>query len=488
MLMRMIYDDRLAQAAYLLGCQKTGEAIVIDPERDVDRYIAAAAKEGLRITAVAETHIHADFLSGTREMAERVNAKVYVSGEGGADWQYGWLGKRAGGGAYAHRVLRDGDVFMIGGIELRAVHTPGHTPEHMMYVVTDRGGGADEPMGAATGDFVFVGDLGRPDLLETAAGQAGAKEPAAQRLFQTLRKFTSMPEYVQVWPAHGAGSACGKALGAVPQTTVGYERRFNPAIRAAADGERAFVDFILAGQPEPPMYFARMKRENRDGPRVLGALPSPRRLSAAEIGALDGAGTAIIDTRAWKAFSAAHVRGSLFAPIDGMFQGVVGSYVEAEEPIVLIAEPGRIEETVRDLVRIGLDRIEAWAEPGDVERVLGAAGGAAAQTTGEIDAAEAAERVRAGSAFVLDVRRSGEFAEGHVEGAVNVAHTRLPERLKDLPRGRPMLVNCRSGARSARACAYLQRRGYDVTNVAGGYLAWEPALGAVRAGCANNRA
>ena len=173
MLFRMIYDEKLAQGAYLIGCQRTGEAIVIDPERDVDRYIRLAQQEGLRITAVAETHIHADFLSGARELAERVGAKVYVSDEGDADWKYQWLDAKSGGGSYDHQLLRDGDRFSVGNIEFHVMHTPGHTPEHISFLVTDHGGGADEPMGIVTGDFLFVGDLGRPDLLETAAGQAG---------------------------------------------------------------------------------------------------------------------------------------------------------------------------------------------------------------------------------------------------------------------------------------------------------------------------
>jgi len=166
MFMRMIYDDKLAEAAYLIGCQRTGEAIVIDPERDVDRYERVAAANGLRIVAVAETHIHADFLSGARELGEQ-GARLYVSDEGDADWKYHWLDQRSGGGSYDHRLLKDGDTFMVGNIEFKAVHTPGHTPEHLCFMVTDRGGGADRPMGVATGDFVFVGDLGRPDLLES---------------------------------------------------------------------------------------------------------------------------------------------------------------------------------------------------------------------------------------------------------------------------------------------------------------------------------
>ena len=225
MFFRQIYDEGLAQAAYLIGCQKTGDAIVIDPARDIDRYVDLAARNDLKIVAVTETHIHADFLSGSRELAEQTGARLYVSDEGSADWKYGWLE------AYDHVLIKNDDRFRVGNIEFRVVHTPGHTPEHVAFLVTDVGGGADSPMGALTGDFVFVGDVGRPDLLETAAGIQGVKEDSARDLFRSANGFLGLEDYMQVRPAHGAGSACGKALGAVPQSTVGYERQFNPALR-----------------------------------------------------------------------------------------------------------------------------------------------------------------------------------------------------------------------------------------------------------------
>lgn len=295
MFLRMVYDDKLAEAAYLIGCQRTGEAIVIDPERDVDRYEKIAAANGLRIVAVAETHIHADFISGGRELAEK-GAKFYVADEGDADWKYLWLDKKTGGGEYNYHLLKDGDTFMVGNIEFKAVHTPGHTPEHLCFMVTDRGGGADKPMGVATGDFVFVGDLGRPDLLESAAGFVCKADPSAHRLYQTVRKFMAWPDYLQVWPAHGAGSACGKALGAVPQSTVGYEKMFNASVLAAKT-EQGFVDFILDAQFEPPLYFASMKRDNKVGPRVLGGVPTPRELSIDDLKTVVEKSAMVIDTR-----------------------------------------------------------------------------------------------------------------------------------------------------------------------------------------------
>lgn len=470
MLFRLVYDDMLAQGAYLVGCQRTGEAIVFDPERDVDRYVALARREGLRIVAAAETHIHADFLCGVRELAEQVGARVYVSGEGGADWNARWLASRPGGGAYDARALRHGEAFKVGHIEFTAMHTPGHTPEHLSYVVKDLGAGAQEPMGVITGDFVFVGDVGRPDLLETAAGQRGAKEPGARQLYQSVRKFIDLPDYLQVWPAHGAGSACGKALGAVPQSTVGYEKRFNASIRAAA-GEGEFVKHILSGQPEPPTYFARMKRENRDGPAVLGGLPSPRPLSGAELARLDPATYVPLDLRPWGAFKGGHVPGAIFAPLDSMFINVVGTYLEPSQRLVLIGPPDRITDAVRALVRIGLDRVEAWVDASQMEQYQRAGG--RLTTTREIDVRAAAERLGAPDTFVLDVRGEGEFAEGHLPGAMNIAYTRLSAHVPELARDKRYIVNCKAGGRSARACAYLQRLGYDVTNVEGGWLAWE---------------
>lgn len=469
MFLRSIYDEKLAQAAYLIGCQRTGEAIVIDAERDVDRYLSLAAANGLRITAAAETHIHADFLAGTRELAETVGAKAYLSAEGGPEWQYEWVRRKPGGGAYPHQLLRHNDRFQIGQIELRVMHTPGHTPEHICFLVTDRGGGAAEPMGLVAGDFVFVGDLGRPDLLESAVGAAGAAGASARALFQSVLRFGELPDYLQVWPGHGAGSACGKALGAVPQTTVGYERRFSPAIRAATD-EAAFVRYILTGQPEPPLYFARMKRENREGPRVLGALPRPRRISAEELARLDTGREALLDTRTWKEFRAGHVPGALYLPLNASFPTDAGSFLRADETVHLVVDAGRVEEAVRDLVRIGIDGVASWLPPDEIA-AYAAAGGRLARCE-FISAAEARARLAAGEFFALDVRRASEFEAGHLPGAKNVSHTRLAARLAEIPRDRPVLVNCKSGGRSARACSLLERNGLKAVNLEGGFDAW----------------
>ena len=471
MFLRMVYDDALAQAAYVIGCQRTGEAIVIDPQRDIDRYESLAAANGLRIVAVAETHIHADFLSGSRELAEK-GAKVYVSDEGDADWKYQWLDKKTGGGTYNHHLLRNGDMFTVGNIEFKALHTPGHTPEHICFMVTDRGAGADMPIGVATGDFVFVGDLGRPDLLESAAGMAGKADASAHRLYNSVRNFMEWPDYLQVWPAHGAGSACGKALGAVPQSTVGYEKLFNASIRAAAS-EQGFVDYILDGQPEPPLYFARMKRDNKVGPRVLGGVPKPRQMSAGDLKTIDGRTNAIIDTRAWAAFKAGHVPGALWLPVNNSFSTDAGSMIDEREAMYLIVEPSRVDDAVRALIRVGLDNIAGWFDAGQVAQLVSA--GISLEPTAEVSVADAQAMIRTDAPYLLDTRRKAEVAEGAIPGAANIAHTRLLARMSEVPRDRHILVNCRSGVRSGRACSLLQKHGYRVTNLAGGFLAWEKA-------------
>lgn len=471
MLFRQIFDPALAQYAYLVGCQKTGEALVIDPERDIDRYVDLAAFEGLRITAVAETHIHADFLSGARELAERFGAKVYVSAEGGPDWQSEWAKESA----YDVTFLHDGDTFRVGNIEIQAVHTPGHTPEHLSYLVTDLGGGATTPIGIATGDFVFVGDLGRPDLLEQAAGLHGVQEPSARTLFASLPRFTGLDEHLQVWPAHGAGSTCGKALGAVPTTTVGYEKRYNASLSAAQGGEDAFVKAILDGQPEPQMYFARMKRDNKTGVPLLpdGRLPQPRTLDADEIaGVLATPNLVVLDGRADReAFMRAHLPGSLAAPVNKSFSNVVGSLVTDETtPLLVVADDEKVDEAVRALVRIGYDRVVATVTP----EVLGAyvaAGGAYASIPSIATQDLAAAMAERPEAAVVDARFATEYVEAHVPGAINASYTRLPQYVAERLPGTdtPLLVHCLGGARAAAAASYLARLGYDVTHVDGAF-------------------
>ncbi|MDG1754276.1 MAG: MBL fold metallo-hydrolase [Rhodothermales bacterium] len=474
MLFRQIWDQKLAQYAYLIGCQATGEAIIVDPERDIDVYLELAEKEGLEITAVADTHIHADYLSGAREFAER-GVKVYASDEGDADWKYEWLI----GSDYNYQLVLDKDEFMIGNIKLTVVHSPGHTPEHIAFLVTDMGGGADRPMGILTGDFVFVGDLGRPDLLESAAGVVGVMEPSARTLYKSVQDFLELDDFLQVWPAHGAGSACGKALGAVPMSTVGYEREFNAAIDSAKRSEDEFVAAILDGQPEPPMYFARMKRDNKIGPKVLGSLPQPKHLFVDDLKALSGnTDVAVLDTRLDRsAFMACHLPGSLYAGFNKSFNSAAGSIIEEDMDIYLIIEADQVDEAVRDLIRIGLDNIKGYATPATLEAYAEAHGEMA--SIREINIEDVASVVEnENDVVVLDVRNKAEHDAAYIPDSANIAYTRMWVRRDEVPSG-TKAIHCVSGGRAAVSTALLARLGHNVIFINGEFEEWSASEGAV---------
>jgi hydroxyacylglutathione hydrolase len=453
MYFKQFFDDKLAQYAYLVGCQANGTAVVIDPMRDIDQYINAAAKENLTIVAAADTHIHADYISGLREFAER-GVKVYASDEGDKDWKYEWLIDSN----YDYEFMKNGDEFKIGNITIKAWHTPGHTPEHLSFLITD-GAAADEPMGVATGDFVFVGDVGRPDLLESAAGQENVMEPSARTLYKTVEEFKSLPEYMQIWPGHGAGSACGKALGAIPESTVGYELRYNNSLKSATS-EDNFVKFILEGQPEPPLYFARMKRDNKIGPAIIGGVPKTQRLTLKQLrNVVNKDGSVILDTRERNEYAAGHIPGSLLSPLNKQFNTVAGSYITEDEEIYLLVEEHKLEEAIRDLYRIGLDNVKGFITPRDFE-IYKTQGGEL--DTLPVVSFKAVESMSENES-VLDVRKASEFEEAHVDGAINIAHTRMLPRKDELSRDKKYLVHCQSGGRSAVAAALLKRSGYNVT-------------------------
>lgn len=462
MLLRQIFDPYLAQYAYLIGCQKTGQALIIDPERDIAQYQSLAAQNNLRITAVAETHIHADFVSGARELATDPDIQVYVSAEGGPDWTYKWTAGRANS-----TLLRHNDTFRIGGIEVRAIHSPGHTPEHLSYLITDLGGGADSPIALATGDFVFVGDVGRPDLLESAAGMRGVMEPSARTLQASLtQQLANLEDFLQILPGHGAGSACGKALGAVPTSTLGYERRFNRPLRQAAADPEGFVHEILRGQPEPPPYFAIMKRVNRDGIRVTGGVPSVPSLSPSEARSqIDKQPCVILDARqSADAFAADHLPGAIHVPLrTPFFSSGSGSYL-AEGDSVLLAVESEADALLAatQLYRIGFDKIVGWVAPS----AWAASGMEMAQSVrvqfSEFDTATARK-----GGVILDVRTSAEFAEGHIDGALSIPYTRLRTRIEEVPKGRPIHVHCGSGKRAALATSFLRSRNFDAIHIDG---------------------
>lgn len=464
MLFVRFYDEPLAQASYLIGCSVTGVALVIDPNRLVDQYIAAAESRGLRIGFVTETHIHADFVSGSRELAARTGAQIYLSDCGPPEWQYRFRTDRG------VTLLRDRDAFRVGNIEIRAVHTPGHTPEHLSFLVTDTAG-AHEPMGIVTGDFVFVNDVGRPDLLEKAAHLAGTADAGARQLFHSLSWFKTLPDHLQIWPGHGAGSACGKGMSAVPQSTVGYERRFNWAF--SVDDEDDFVRMVLDGQPEPPGYFARMKRVNRDGPAVLGTLPVPERIGEHRLPAVLASGAVVVDTRPSPDFGAGHVPGTLNIPWNNSFVTWAGALLPEDVDLYLVLGDGaeeRLTRVVRGLTTIGLDRVKGWFAEEAVE-LWAREGGA----LGRVEQLNPSDLARRRSGFqVLDVRGRSEWESGHLAGAVLIPLAELPDRIKEVSDDRPIAVHCQGGSRSAIAASLLLARGRRaVANVPGGISAWE---------------
>jgi hydroxyacylglutathione hydrolase len=471
MFLERFYDSKLAQASYLVGCEASGEALVVDPNRDAEQYVRVAKAHGLRITHVTETHIHADFVSGTREVARRTGAAIYLSGEGGRDWQYRYAAEDHA------RILKHGDVIDVGAVRLEARHTPGHTPEHLSFVVTDTRT-ADRPMGIFTGDFVFVGDVGRPDLLERAARARGTMDAAARALFAALQEFKRLPDYLQVWPGHGAGSACGKSLGAVPQTTVGYELRFNWALGVAKEDD--FVRQVLAGQPDPPKYFAEMKRVNRDGPRIVGDFAKPARMDPARLREVIAAGAVVVDTRTAADHAAGHVPRTLNIPFNNSFTTRAGWLVPYGRDVYVLvgdADAAGAEAAAaaaRDLALIGFDRLAGYFDPTalaawDAEAAL--------EKTPQMGAADVARRLDGPAAervAVVDVRERSEWEAGHIAGALNIPLGHLTDHVAELERDRPLVLHCQSGGRSSVAASLLRSLGFtNVFNLSDGFTGWQ---------------
>lgn len=460
MLLKYFYDKPLAHASYLVGCQRSGEAIVIDPSRNVEPYLEAAAAEGLRIVGSAETHIHADFVSGSRELADRASATLYLSDEGPAEWKYQFAGQ------HKSRLVKNGDVIRIGNVKLEVIHTPGHTPEHISFLLTDEGAGANVPMGIFTGDFVFVGSIGRPDLLESAAGVVGSAEVGARQLYHSMRRFLKLPDHLQVWPAHGAGSACGKGLGAIPSSTVGYEKLFNPALQF--DDEQKFVDYILADQPETPFYFAVMKRVNKVGPELQRDLPVIERLAPESLSNMART-EMVIDTRPATEYADAHVPATINVPANMLAQWA-GFFVDYERPLHLVVEATQLPEALVRLRSIGIDNVRGYFDTAAVKT-----SGLQTESYHSATPKQLRARVASGEVRLLDVRAETEFRDGHIPGAEHRFVGKLLREIPAIDRSRPVVVQCLGGGRSAIASSILQRAGFDVTNMSGGYKAWVAA-------------
>jgi hydroxyacylglutathione hydrolase len=462
MLLKYFYDAELAQASYMVGCAETGEALVIDPARDTTPYLQTAAKEGLRIVHVAETHIHADFVSGSRELAARTGASLYLSDMGDEPWKY----------AFADEpnviLLRDRDTWTVGNVRVEVMHTPGHTPEHIAFLITDTKA-ADRPIGVFTGDFLFVGDVGRPDLLEEAAGLIGTKEIGARQQYRTVERFKQLPDYLQVWPGHGAGSACGKALGAIPSTTLGYEKLFNPAFQFS--DEDAFVAWLLDGQPEAPRYFAQMKQVNKAGPALLATLPSPTRINRRRLDKAIASGATVFDLRAADDFARAFVPGSLNVPATANnFTTYIGWFVDYTRPVFLVVpDVAQIGDVLRSLRAIGVDHVTGYAGP---EVVAGVTATLPVMRAEDL----AAARGKSGL-LIVDVRGRSEYREEHIAGAANIPLGFLPQHLDQIPHDQTIVTQCSSGYRSQIAASLLRARGFDnVANLDDDRETWRKLL------------
>lgn len=464
MLFRRFYDENLAQASYMIACEKVGEAIVVDPSSDVALYTRAAGADRVRIAHVTETHIHADFVSGAHALAKTAGATLYLSGEGGGEWGY------TEGALKGATVLRNGSSVDIGRIRMLVSHTPGHTPEHLTFLVSDLERG-DDPVGALTGDFVFVGDVGRPDLLERAAGAKGSMESSARALFKSIRSFMAMPEHLQIWPGHGAGSACGKSLGSMPQSTLGYEKLFNWAFGDIREDD--FVARVLEDQPPPPRYFAVMKRVNRTGAQYPG-IPRPKTGILDDLETALAHGAPVIDTRSAEKFAAGHVPGTLNIPLGKSFLNWTGALVPENRDFYILTEADSddaVKLILNDLCKIGLSRVAGIFSADLLHEWKSGRG--KLETVSQVDAQKLKTLAGQDGLQVVDVRSPEEWSRGHLPNAIHIPLATLPERMGELDASTPIVMHCQGGGRSSIATSFLQSRGLtNVSNLAGGFDSW----------------
>ena len=443
MFFKQFYDNHLSQASYLVGCQRTGEAIVIDPVRDLTKYMEVADSEGFKITQAAETHIHADFASGIRDVAERLNANIYVSGEGDDQLSYKNMPKHT-------NFVKNQDIIQVGNIKLEVLHTPGHTPESISFLLTDEGGDSSVPMGLFSGDFIFVGDIGRPDLLEKSVQMEGTTEIGAKQMYQSIEGVKNLPDYIQIWPGHGAGSPCGKALGAIPMSTLGYEKINNWAFNVT--DESKFVETLTSNQPAPPHHFAQMKKINQLGMNMYqpyNVFPS-----------LDNVRIAF-DLRSKEAFHGGHTEGTINIPYNKNFINQIGWYLDYENSIDLIGDKSTVEQATHTLQLIGFDNVAGYRLP--KSEIL-------TQFIHSVDMTGKEE-------YILDVRNEEEWNNGHLDQAVNIPHGKLLNENIPFNKEDKIYVHCQSGVRSSIAVGILEKKGFEnVVNIREGYQDFPESL------------
>jgi len=454
MLFHQFYLNCLAHASYLIGDETTKTAAVVDPQRDVEQYLALAQEHGLSIKHVFLTHFHADFVAGHLELRDRAGATIYLGSKAKAE--------------YAFTPLQEGDAVEFGQVRLTALETPGHTPESICLVVHDLAQSATEPHAVLTGDTLFVGDVGRPDL-RVALGWSA--RDLGSMLYDSLReKLLTLPDSSLVYPAHGAGSLCGKALGQETFTTIGEQRRVNYALQPMS--KEAFIEIVTADQPDAPPYFTYdavlNTKERATLEETLERTVHP--LSLDEVLGLQAAGAQVLDARDPGDFAAAHLAGSVNVGLGGQYATWAGTVLSRERPIVLVVEPGRAQEAAMRLGRIGFDNVAGYLEDGlhslDARPDL-------TRTTERLSPQVAAQRP---DSLLVDVRGPKEREQKRIAGSLFLPLNHLQERFAEVPSGRPLLVYCAGGYRSSIAASLLQREGLGpVSEIAGGIAAWEAA-------------
>ena len=457
MIVHQFYLNCLAHASYVIGDEQSGAAAVVDPQRDVEQYVAFAEQHGLRIAHVILTHFHADFIAGHLELRDRVGARIYLGAKAAAE--------------YAFTPLADGDSIDLGRVRLQAIETPGHTPESISIAVFDRDRSDSEPHAVLTGDTLFVGDVGRPDL---RAALGWSATDLGGLLYESLRtKLLALPDASLVYPAHGAGSLCSKAISKETVSTIGEQRRVNYALQPMS--KEAFVDLVTADQPDAPAYFTYdavlNSKERPTLDETLAREVNPMTLD--QVLALRDVGAQLLDTRDPAEFAAAHLAGSLNVGLGGQYATWAGTILSHERPIVVIADPGRESESAIRLGRIGFDHVVGYLKDG-LQSL--ASRPDLTTTTERVSAPLAAERLAGGDALAVDVRGPGERAQKFVGGSVSIPLNHLADRSRELPTDRPILVYCAGGYRSSIAASLLQRQGFtQVSEIAGGLAAWESA-------------
>ena len=458
MFFQQFYLQSLGHASYLVGDEKTGQALVFDPRRDVEAYTRAAREQGLRISYVADSHGHNDYLSGLSELRTWTGADVW--------------GSAAGELGYPHRPLKDGELIEIGDVGIEVLHTPGHTPEHISLLVYDRSADADTPALLLSGGALLVGDLARPDLL---GGPEQARQ-AGQVFCDTVQtKLLPLSDHVEVFPTHVAGSLCGGNIGSRLSTTVGYERRTN-AILAEVDSTDGFVRECLRldNLPAVPPYWRRMRTQNLDGVAPLGVLPEPPALTVTEFAEQQDAGALVLDARAPEAFGGSHVPGALNVGLGSAFPTWAGTVLPDKADVLLVLDrPEDLWEAGWQLLRIGYPLPRGWLRGGMTAWRTAAR---PVDATPQITVHELKTRLEHGEINLLDVRQPDEWHAGHVSGAHYITGAELPDRLDEAPEDRPLAVTCGSGFRSSVAASLLAHHGHrDILNVTGGMTAWNNA-------------